>query len=354
MRRVLRFGWLLLAMCSRPSEEKRSKGAASAQGALSAPPRGALTTTSPVVPVRASVAPSDAPTPPVARPVRVAFTGDVCLGLAVGTNLDRLRAGLTVSVSDGYPFTHVLERLRSADLLVGNLECVLSLRGKPETGHNPFRCSMGSAEVLKAAGFDRMGVANNHSLDYGRPAYADMLRNLDAAGLAHFGRETFTRQPQAPAIHLVRGIKIGLLAYYWPPDLPLADVKNARPLVNVLFVYMHWGVDDTVEPTIQQRRLARDFIDAGVDVVVGTHAHVVQPTEWYRGKLIAYGLGNFVFTGMTHTSIHRIGATLEVDIASDRQLTHRMAKLKLDQDGSPAWIGEPVVVVAEPVVEPRP
>lgn len=266
----------------------------------------------------------------------------------VGINVDKLGQGMAVpGIEDGYPFTHVRERLQAADLLVGNLECVLSLRGEQATDHNPFRCSMRSPEVVKAAGFDLVSVANNHAMDFGQIGFGDMLNNLDEAKLPHFGKETFTRKPQPPVVHDVRGVKIGLLAYYWPPDLPLVDVTNARPLVDVLFVFMHWGMDDTAEPMELQRRLARDFIDAGVDVVVGTHAHVLQPTDWYRGKFIAYGLGNFVFSGMMHTPAHRRGAMLEVDIAADKTLTHRMIGMQLEHDGAPRWVADPSTVVEE-------
>ncbi len=269
----------------------------------------------------------------------------------MGQNLDKLKAGVAVSetVTAGYPFTHVAERLQEADVLVGNLECVLSLRGSVATDHNPFRCAMSSPEVILAAGFDLVSVANNHAMDFGLTGFTDMLANLDAAGLPHFGKETFTRKPQAPVVREVRGVKVGLLAYYWPPELPLTDVARARPLVDVLFVFMHWGMDDVAEPMELQRRLGRDFIDAGVDVVVGTHSHVLQPTTFYRGKLVAYGLGNFVFTGMMHTEAHRVGAFLEVDIeptAKPARLTHRLIRTRLEADGAPRWLDDPATVSA--------
>lgn len=302
----------------------------------------------------AASSPAAPPPKPPPKPVRVAFTGDVCMSLKVGINIDKRKQGMAVEGIDaGYPFTHVVDRLKAADVLVGNLECVLSLKGKQDTNHNPFRCTMAAPEVLQAAGFDLVSVANNHAMDFGQIGFRDGLRNLEAAKLPHFGKETFTRKPQAPIIHELRGTKIGMLAYYWPPDLPLVDVKNARPLVDVLFVFMHWGMDDTAQPMELQRRLARDFVDAGVDVVVGTHAHVLQPTDWYKGKFIAYGLGNFVFSGMMHTEAHRIGAMLEVDIAPDHKLTHRMVKMRLEHDGAPRWIDDPATVTAETARPPK-
>lgn len=318
------------------------------QGAAPEPADGGVTAPTVAVTASASAAPSAKPAPAPAKPVRVAFTGDLCMSLKVGIHLDMLDKGMKVEgVEAGYPFTHVVDRLKEADVLVGNLECVLSLRGEKDTNHNPFRCFMGSPKVLQDAGFDLVSIANNHAMDYGKRGFDDMLKNLEAAKLPYFGKETFTRKPQAPVIHEVRGIKIGLLAYYWPPDLPLTDVIDARPKVDVLMVFMHWGADDQVEPMELQRRLARDFVDAGVDVVVGTHAHVLQPTTWHEGKFIAYGLGNFVFSGMMHTEAHRVGAMLEVDISPDKTLRHRMVKMRLEHDGAPRWIEDPASVAYE-------
>jgi poly-gamma-glutamate synthesis protein (capsule biosynthesis protein) len=234
----------------------------------------------------------------------------------------------------------VAERLRSADLLVGNLECVASLAGEIETGHNPFRCPH-AVEALKTAGFDLLSIANNHALDYGRPGFDDMLRTLDAAGLPHFGKETFGIQPQAPWITSIDGIRIGLLAYYTLPKKPFADIVAARARVDVLFTFMHWGREDQVDPLPLQRTLAHEMIDAGVDVVVGTHAHVPQPSEWYRGKLIVYGLGNFVFSGMTHSELHRTGQLYEVELTREGIASHRIAEVRLGTDGAPRFKADP-------------
>jgi hypothetical protein len=299
-------------------------------------------------PVSAAVAPPRLDPPKEEKPVRVAFTGDLCMSLNVGSYLDKQKEGAAVppTVGEGYPFTHIGERLKGADLLVGNLECVLSLQGKISTDHNPFRCAMSSGEVLLAAGFDLVSVANNHAMDFGDRGFRDMLVHLDAAKLPHFGKETFTRAPQEPVVREIRGIKIGLLAYYWPPEKPLRDVTAARPKADVLFVFMHWGKEDQPEPMEMQRKLARDFIDAGVDVVVGTHAHVLQPTDWYKGKFIAYGLGNTVFSGMMHTELHRVGAVLEVDLLPGKIVAHRVIRTRLEADGAPRWLDDPGKVEA--------
>ncbi len=281
-----------------------------------------------------------------AAAVRLAFVGDVALSLKVGILIEKIAKGGSrpPGVSEGFPFAGVAARLRAADMLVGNLECVVSERGAVATDHNPFRCPLATVGILKNAGFDLMGVANNHALDFGRVGFRDMLRNLDQGQLPHFGKESLSNAPQAPVIRRFGALRLGFLAYYWPPRKPLRDVERARPLVDVLVIFPHWGREDEAEPLLLQRRLARDFIDAGADLVVGTHAHVMQPNEWYKGKLIAYGLGNFVFDGMTHTEAHRTGGILEVDIGPKGIVAQRMLKIRLDKYGAPHFITPPEAV----------
>ena len=282
---------------------------------------------------------------------RLAFVGDVALSLNVGTVIERITKGesLPPGVAEGFPFAAVVERLRAADMLIGNLECVVSERGSIATDHNPFRCPLATVGVLKRAGFDLMSVANNHALDFGRSALRDMLRNLDRGGMAHFGVESLANAPQLPIIRRFGKIRVGFLAYYWPPKKPIRDIERARPQVDILVIFPHWGREDEAEPLLMQRKLARDFIDAGADLVVGTHAHVMQPNEWYKGKLIAHGLGNFVFDGMTHTEAHRTGGILEVDIGVSGILSARMLKVRLDKYGAPHFVKAPASV--PPLVE---
>lgn len=274
------------------------------------------------------------------------------LSLKVGINLERQAQGERVpsEVGAGYPFTHVAERLRAADLMVGNLECVASTKGSLATDHNPFRCHASTIENLKQSGFDLMSVANNHALDFGPSGLQGMIDNLEAGGLPHFGRETFGGKPQAPYVFEKNGLRIGLLAYYWPPKT-MRDVEAARPGVDVLIAFMHWGREDQPEPLLMQKRLARKLIDAGCDSVVGTHAHVMQPTAWYDGKFIAYGLGNFVFSGMNHTERHRTGGLLELDIYPDRRIVPRLSTIRLDEAGAPRFVRPPDEV---PVATPPP
>jgi poly-gamma-glutamate synthesis protein (capsule biosynthesis protein) len=280
----------------------------------------------------------------------VTFVGDVNLGLGVGAAIERRAdAGTASGVAAAFPFDGVAAALAQADLLVGNLECVASRRGLSSTDHNPFRCTR-APELLVAAGFDLVSVANNHALDYGRVGFDDMLAALDGAGLPHVGREAIDHAPQAAFVRTIRGVRVGVLGYYDPHDEPLADVRRARSRSDVLLTFMHWGREDEPAPLPLQQKLARELVDAGVDVVVGTHAHVPQPMEWYRGKLIAYGLGNFVFSGMTHSELHRTGLMLELDVAPRGVIAHRVVTVRLGEDGAPL-IHRPAAVLSPPGVD---
>jgi hypothetical protein len=330
--------WVLVG-CSHPDGPKTdgppSTGTSTGAGSAGSATEAALDHSGPPPP---SVGPSAKP-----PPVRLSFAGDLALTMSVGAHLSALAAGRPVPAHIGpdFPFSQVGDRLRSADLLVGNLECVRSWLGEVSTNHNPFRCPPAAIDALKRAGFDLVSVANNHALDYGEVGFRDMIRNLEAGGLAHFGQESFTPKPQPPFIRKIRGIKVGLLAYYYPPIDPKRDVKAARSQVDVLAVFNHWGPEGEVEPLPLQQRLARAYIDGGADLVVGTHAHVVQPIAWHRGKLIAYGIGNFVFAGMGYTASSRRGALLEVDITPAGIVAHRMVSISLDDDGAPRFEGDP-------------
>jgi len=269
--------------------------------------------------------------------LRLSFVGDLAMTSVVGKRMARNARGLANPASSGagsplYPFANLSDEFGAADVLVGNLECVASPLGAVAVDAHPLRCPSAALGVLARAQFDVLSVANNHSMDFGRGAFVDMLARIQAAGLEHIGGQAMLRRAQPVLVVERAGVKVGLLAYYRPPAAPLVDVRAARPLCDILVVYNHWGREDHVEPTPQQRELAHQLIDAGVDLVVGTHAHVVQPVEHYRGKLIAYGLGNFVFDAMRLTEPRRRGALLQVQMDSKGTLRgYRLVDTRMDE-----------------------
>lgn len=273
-------------------------------------------------------------------PVRLGFVGDLGLAWRVGEDVERGARG-DRGVPAGYPFHAVRERLAAVDLAIGNLECVASPRGFPSPGGTRLRAPVAVIDTLAAAGFDVVGIANNHVMDFGREAFLDMRARITAAGLTPIGDGTLSADPEPVIVREVRGVAIGFLAFSDVlVDKARADVARASREVDVLVVVNHWGREDWSDALGVQRELAHALIDEGADVVVGAHAHVLQPEEWYREKLIYYGLGNFVFDGMGHSEARRVGAFLEVDVLPKRVVGRRVYRARLDDRGAPSWVDE--------------
>lgn len=278
-----------------------------------------------------------------AAPVTLAFVGDIALALQVGDLVQRRARGAPVPalVDDGYPFGGVRDRLARADLAVGNLECVISDKGQAAPGErSPLRAPLEAIAPLRASGLDVLSVANNHAHDFGPAARADMLARLEAAGLTALGAAPSREGPQEALVREIRGVRVGLLAYYHVGTREIAyeDVRRARASADVVVVFNHWGAHGSPNVQAVQRELGRGLVDAGADLVVGTHAHVLQPEERHRGKLIQYGLGNFVFAGMGFSEWHRTGGYLEVDVDRGGVRATRLHRVRLDDLGAPRWL----------------
>ncbi|MGD0517645.1 MAG: CapA family protein [Thermoguttaceae bacterium] len=238
------------------------------------------------------------------EPVRIVFAGDVMLdggpGHAVVHGVD--------------PFAEFASILRNADVAVCNLECVTAPGGEQVLKPYTFRGPPESIPLLKKY-FSAVNVANNHSCDFGKDAFLDQLDLLNKAELSYFGGGRNRREAQRPLILKRKGLSIALLGFNrFPPKsfaagehepgiawLEEADVikaiKSAREEhhADIVILYLHWGKETEPSPTPEQKELARRLIDAGADAVIGTHPHVTQTVEVYKGSPIVYSLGNMVF-----------------------------------------------------------
>lgn len=195
---------------------------------------------------------------------------------------------------------NVKERLLESDLVIGNLEGPITNFETIYThGSIPnnftFTFDPKVAEVLKEAGFGIVSLDNNHIFDYGREGAKQTIQNLTAAGISYFGNPDDRRILYKE----IEGIKLAFLSYnqFILPDLPglLAHIKEASQKSDYVIVFPHWGNEYEFLPTSNQVSLARQFIDYGADIVIGAHPHVIQTKEIYKGKIIYYSLGNFVF-----------------------------------------------------------
>lgn len=318
---------------------RRATGELAALSAGDEPPSSLL----PVVARVEGAPPAHAATRPVAS---LAFVGDVAMILQIAAHLDG-KDPPGAPLPRGYPFHAVAERLRSYDLLVGNLECLVTQAGAKRTART-LNASLATPRALLDAGFDAVSIANNHTLDRSWPGYFDMIERLEAAGLPHAGA-LGAEEREAELILEVKGIKVAIVGQFLrEPARALADVERAEKKADVTIVFLHWGAEYQVEVLEDQRALARALIDHGADAIVGAHPHVVQPDELYQGKLIAYSLGNFVFPQMWKPGTSN-GALLELDVDQRGVVGHRYLRVALDPGGAPAIVGEPLA--APPLAE---
>jgi poly-gamma-glutamate capsule biosynthesis protein CapA/YwtB (metallophosphatase superfamily) len=204
--------------------------------------------------------------------------------------------------------------VKAADLAVCHLETPLAPQGGPYHGYPLFQGPPQIAAALKQTGYDVCTTASNHSFDAGAAGVDRTLNTLERAGLRHAGTTRSRVEAEAPTIIDVRGVKIAQLSYTFGFNgLPYphgqtwragtvdvgaitAMAKKARDLgAEIVVVSCHWGDEYSAKLNAQQREVAPQLLaDSNIDLVIGHHAHVVQPMEQINGKWVAYGLGNLV------------------------------------------------------------
>lgn len=237
--------------------------------------------------------------------VTLAAVGDVLFARGVGKQIARHGAD--------HPFDAIRGIVRKADIGFCNLECALSTRGVPQHRRFQFRAAPQLAANLRRAGFTVTSLANNHTMDYGRDAMLDTISAVEKAGIAAVGAGANREEAGAPRFVKKNGLTVGFIAYTditnagvvrlddrptvagIDSDTLAAEVRAAKAKCDCLVVSCHWGVEYMKRPTERQQMLARLAIDSGADLVLGHHPHVLQPSEVYKGKLVLYSLGAFVW-----------------------------------------------------------
>ncbi|PIQ92918.1 MAG: poly-gamma-glutamate biosynthesis protein [Parcubacteria group bacterium CG11_big_fil_rev_8_21_14_0_20_39_14] len=238
--------------------------------------------------------------------VTLMFVGDVMLSRQVGKKMEKEN-------NWKWPFLKIADTLKEADILFGNLEGPISDKGKNIGSIYSFRTDPRAIEGLNFAGFDVLSVANNHILDWDREAMEDTLRKLKEAGINYVGGGFNEEEAHSAALKEAGGLKFAFLGYcgvgteYWEAQKDKSgiawlkkerlkeDIEKAKALADLVFVSMHFGEEYQTKQNSEQKDFARLAIDAGADLVIGHHPHVLQPIENYKNGYIAYSLGNFVF-----------------------------------------------------------
>lgn len=185
----------------------------------------------------------------------------------------------------------------AADATMLNLENAVTDRGYQVPKQFNFRMPPGYTQVLLNGGVDIVNLANNHVWDYGVVGLQDTIAYLDAAGIKHVGAGETEEAAAEPAIIEVKGKKIGFLGFYFDGGNVEESVAYLKQKADLVVVNFHWGTERNNYPDFYQVDLAHKAIDAGADLVIGHHPHVLQGMERYKGGVIAYSLGNFIFGG---------------------------------------------------------
>lgn len=246
------------------------------------------------------------------REAHLVFVGDV---MAHYPQVESAQRGY-----ESYDFAPQFDGVRGlfaeADYVVGNLETTLSPRG-PYSGYPAFCTPESLAKDMREVGFDAVTMTNNHTTDKGVTGVLATIAGLDNAGLRHLGARVprYNQGQTEPLVVEVEGYRLALLAYTYGANGPVPKgvelsvidttvmrrhINMVRDKVDYIFALVHWGVEYQRSPNAQQRRLAEWMRQAGVDFVMGSHPHVVQPYEAWRdseGRVeggVFYSMGNFI------------------------------------------------------------
>ena len=235
-----------------------------------------------------------------------------------------------------FPLAKMRKFLNSADLVLGNLECPLTTRGRPERIDMCYRANPQFARALAQANFNVLSLANNHCLDYGEDGFLDTVSYLQQAGIVPLGAVIQAPQPITPVMRK-NGLRIAFVAYNLVgPEITYAydghcgvvplnpltvmeDIRRLRHKADFILAAVHWGIENHQQLMPQLREIAHLLIDFGVDIVIGHHSHTPGPVERYKGGLIFYSLGNFIF-GHTHSNWGD-NVVARLHISSDRVIS---------------------------------
>lgn len=254
---------------------------------------------------------------PDPEPIVLGFAGDINFDEASKPmkKYDSEKKGILSGISED-----LINEMNSMDIMMLNNEFAYSTRGtKTPDKSFTFRADPSRVEILKEMGVDIVSLANNHALDYGKDALIDTFETLDNAGIHYVGAGDTMDRAKAPIYFTVGDKKIAYVAasrvvfamdWYatdtspgmigtYDPALFLESIREAKENSDFVVAFVHWGVERNNYPEDYQQTMAKQYIDAGADAVIGCHPHVLQGIEFYNNKPIVYSLGNYWFGGAT-------------------------------------------------------
>jgi poly-gamma-glutamate capsule biosynthesis protein CapA/YwtB (metallophosphatase superfamily) len=322
--------------------------------ATSKPPPSATATALPSKTPVLTATPTTTPTV-TSMPTAVPRTTLLFTGVIVPARC--VQAAIDARGDNDYPYDEVREVISAADLAVGTLNATIS-DYPPHTGCVPTYVLVGdsgNADALARAGFDVMSVATNHIKNCGLGncgdrAFLDTLENLKRVGISPVGAGLNHVEAMQPVVVELNGVRYGFvsLGHIEPmvfagddsPGIAVLDEKNlrvaiaaAREVSDVVIAMPHWGPEDSTAPGWWQLALAEVAVDAGADLVVGNHTHVVQAYEEIDGVMVFYGLGNFVFD-QEWPPENQQGVILSVDFEGSSIVSYEFIPTHVDTDGT--------------------
>lgn len=269
--------------------------------------------------------------------ISLAVVGDI---MCHDTNYRDAYNSETKTYDFSHVFSNIADKLSSADLTIGNLETTFAGSDRGYSGYPTFNTPDALAANLKNLGFDVLSTANNHSLDKGFSGLTRTIEVLDENGISHMGTYTSEESRNEILVKDVNGIKIAFLAYtYGTNGIPVpsgkdfcvnlinkdqikADLEKAKSLdVDLISVNMHWGNEYRLKSTTEQEELADFLFENGVDIILGSHPHVLEPMErrtitledgTEKDGFLIYSLGNFVSGQTKQYTNHSIILNLKI------------------------------------------
>ncbi len=256
----------------------------------------------------------------------------------------------------------LIQMMNNSDAMMLNNEFTYSLRGSPLEGKEyTFRAKPSRVNILKELGVDIVNLANNHVYDYGPEALVDTMDTLAAADILYFGAGGNIKEAMSPIYINVQGKTIayvgasraekypmtpqatenspGILRCY-DTELFIEAIKNANQKADYVVASVHWGTEYSQELEDVQLETSKEYINAGADIIIGSHPHILQGIEFYKGKPIIYSLGNFWFNSKTVDSmllnLHLYGNSyednVEVEIVPAIQSDHVTKLITLPEE----------------------
>lgn len=259
---------------------------------------------------------AEGPSPPVPEEIQPKEEPQISIAFSGDTMFDwQLRPVVEKHGAD-YPFQYVKQEIESADYAFVNLESVFTHRNEKYPGQLFWiKSDPSTLEAIKRTGYDIVSLGNNHTLDYGIDGMLDSISHVEQTGLQYIGvgrneaeayqaKEVMLKGKKFKFLSIVRfmpdsawvaqGDKPGVAGGY---DLNVVTktVQQQKGDADYLIVYMHWGVEKTNKPAAYQKEYVAKMVEAGADVIVGSHPHWLQGFEYYKDVPVAYSLGNFLF-----------------------------------------------------------